>query len=436
MKHLAHLSRIAFTVSAHGFAPLVAELGVQELIRLLPKGSRFGQPRAKTWGKRLRLLFEELGPTFQKFGQILSTQSDLLPAETIQELQKLQHDLPPMSFKDVQAILRRELGTLDRFVQFDDKPFAVATIGQLHRATLPGGTQVAVKIQRKGIAEQMTRDVDALQWIANTVVRHKPQWKRYNIVGIVALFRRSLLAELNLKEEASNYRRLSSLCNRFSVRVPKIYPKLCTGQVLTLEWIDGEPLTTVLQTEQPSELKKKIAEQVLNLVLHQIFHEGTFHGDPHPGNFLIDDEERLTMIDVGLVGTLTTRHRTALIRAMRAVLSADSGKMASALSHMCDRPPRMTTAAKAALSQSLSKIFEELREKKELEKCLNRVFRAAAQHDLIIDVNYVLMLKALLTVESMCRQLSPEVRIMTVAKPIIMKGLLRWTNPFRMIFNR
>jgi ubiquinone biosynthesis protein len=282
----------------------------------------------------------------------------------------------------------------------------------------------------------MTRDVDALQWIANTVVRHKPQWKRYNIVGIVALFRRSLLAELNLKEEASNYRRLSSLCNRFSVRVPKIYPKLCTGQVLTLEWIDGEPLTTVLQTEQPSELKKKIAEQVLNLVLHQIFHEGTFHGDPHPGNFLIDDEERLTMIDVGLVGTLTTRHRTALIRAMRAVLSADSGKMASALSHMCDRPPRMTTAAKAALSQSLSKIFEELREKKELEKCLNRVFRAAAQHDLIIDVNYVLMLKALLTVESMCRQLSPEVRIMTVAKPIIMKGLLRWTNPFRMIFNR
>ena len=437
MRSIAHLSRIALTIGSHGFGPLVMELGVQELIRLLPLIDRWGQPRARTIGKRVRMLFQELGPTFQKFGQVLSTQGDLLPDEMIAELQKLQYESPPMSPKELKKILKKNFPKLkDVFSEFNEKPAGVASIGQVHRGKLVDGTPVAIKIQRPGVSEIMKKDLESLEWIATTVLQAKPEWKRFNILGILQLFKRSLLSELDFKSEAQNTLRLRKLASAKGILVPLPFEKLSHQQILVMEWVDGSPLTTLLE-KAPSPLSKKVAHQILDLILHQVFDQGVFHGDPHPGNFILTPDDKLAMIDAGLIGTLTNQHRKALVRSLRAVLQGDATKMSTALISMSSfAGSKKVPALVNQLAPELEKIFRDLKQTGALEKTLQKVFRAAARLDVLVDVEYVLMLKALLTVESLCRQLDPEIRVLAVAKPIVLKGLLGWTNPFRFLIGK
>jgi predicted unusual protein kinase regulating ubiquinone biosynthesis (AarF/ABC1/UbiB family) len=270
---------------------------------------------------------ERLGPTFVKLGQLLSSRSDLLRPEYIDALARLQDDCEPFPFADVEQIVQDELGVrMSRlFSEFEDKPIAAASLGQVHRARLRDGREVAVKVQRPGIRRQLADDLEVLGELTDFFDAHSDNARRYAVRDAFEQFRRALIAELDYRREAANLSTLAEILRDDDrIVVPSPYDDLTTGKVLTMEYIEGRKVTELTALARVDADYAPLADHLFASYLRQILDAGFFHADPHPGNLLITPDERLALLDVGMVGRLAPDTRKLLAKLMVAVMNGRS----------------------------------------------------------------------------------------------------------------
>ena len=317
-KNIKRTREIIGVLVKYGFEDVIANTVLQKLIPKRQKLRWVRQERPileySRW-ERVRMVCEELGPTFIKFAQVLSNRPDILPDALITEFQKLQSDVPPFEFSKVQEIIERETGqTLyDLFEYFNETPIGSASIGQVHRARLKNGDEVVVKVQRPDVKKKVETDLSIMREIATRGDKFFERNGVINVIDVVDAFERSMQKELDYNSEARNitaFRKVFKDHEKFFA--PKAYKELSTSQVLVIEFVHGCKITDIEQLEAWGLDPAKIAEIGMDIYLLQIFEYGFFHADPHPGNVLVRKDGVICLIDFGMIGTLMRKDKFAL----------------------------------------------------------------------------------------------------------------------------
>jgi predicted unusual protein kinase regulating ubiquinone biosynthesis (AarF/ABC1/UbiB family) len=265
---------------------------------------------------------EKLGPTFIKLGQLLSTRADFVPPVYMEALSRLQNEVKPFPYEEVDAIVSVELGVRisKAFSEFEQEPIAAASLGQVHRAKLRDGRQVAVKVQRPNIRDQVAEDLDAMSEIASTVDAHTDFGKKYQFTMIVEELRKSLIRELDYRLEAANLRGFGERLKSFPhIVLPQPIDDYCTGRVLTMDYIPGRKVTKLSPLVRTELDTRELAEELFRAYLQMILVDGVFHADPHPGNVFVTDDRRVGLIDLGMVGRLGPHMQEQLLKLLLAI---------------------------------------------------------------------------------------------------------------------
>jgi predicted unusual protein kinase regulating ubiquinone biosynthesis (AarF/ABC1/UbiB family) len=316
-EHLKRYKDIALILMKYGRADLVKSAGLDASI----EGMQDVQvPPAKM--EELASDVEKLGPTFIKLAQLLSTRSDLLPQPYIDALTRLQDNVGPFSFAEVEQIVGSELGVRisKAFTRFDSEPMAAASLGQVHRAALRDGREVVVKVQRPGIREEMSKDLDVLGEIADFLDSHTEVGRKFEFSTFLEEFRKSLLHELDYRLEARNLLTFSDNLREFDrIVVPQPVEDYTTSRVLTMDFIHGKKVTALSPLAKIDLDGYLLAEQLFQAYMQQILIEGFFHADPHPGNVLLTDDDRVALIDLGMVARVSPRFQENLIQLLLAI---------------------------------------------------------------------------------------------------------------------
>jgi ubiquinone biosynthesis protein len=305
-RNLGRLSEIAQVAVRHGFGYAV-------------DGRKAGDPAVEgtARGRHLREMLDELGPTFVKFGQLLSTRPDVVPPDIITELRSLQDDVRPFAFDDVQRTIREDLGQpIERlFTEFEEKPLAAASIGQVHRATLPNGRRVVVKVQRPNAPRQIEADLSLMYQAAKLAKERIRALDFIDANEIVDEFSRSIRQELDYRLEARNADAFhKNFAGHPHVAVPRVYWTYTRSRVLTLEYLDGVQLADLDTEHWTMDQRRRLAYLIAEAWMTMIFRHGFFHGDPHPANILVLSPERIGLVDFGLSGKLTDEDMSKLTR--------------------------------------------------------------------------------------------------------------------------
>ncbi|WP_017727084.1 ABC1 kinase family protein [Halalkalibacterium ligniniphilum] len=393
----------------------------------------------KTTGERVRLFLEELGPTFVKVGQIASTRPDLIPADIIEELVKLQDRVPPFSFQEVKTIIEQELGLkLDLvFSEFHETPLGAASIGQVHYAVLKSGEQVAVKIQRPNVEKVIKTDLEILQELAK-LAEFRLEWAaKYRVKDIVEEFSKALLAELDYTVEGRN---ADKVAKQFkddpNIRIPHVYWDYSTKKILTMEYIEGVKLNDLEKLHQKSYNTKVLAERVAHAIFHQILIEGFFHGDPHPGNVSALPEDVIVFMDFGMVGRLTPEMKTHFASLVIAIMRQSTDGVIKAITQMGLVPDDVNMQLlRLDVDQLRDKYYDVPLSKVSLGEAINELFSIAHQHHIQIPADLSLLGKTLLTVEGMVENLDPDLSIIKVAEPFGRQLLKDRYNPKKVAEN-
>lgn len=432
--HLKRYRQIAEVLVHHGLGYLVSALGLE---RFLP--FRWGLLRGRGPShhlrppERLRLALEELGATFIKLGQVLSTRADLLAPEYQAALAKLQDQAPPVPFAQIREILAEELGQPieEVFATFDPSPLAAASIGQAHAATLRDGTEVVVKVRRPGVVEQVEEDLEILQNLAATASRHWDVADQYDVVGLAQEFAQTLEAELDyIREGRSAERFAENFAGNPAVHIPRVYWEATTSRVLTLERIRGIKIDEVRALAAAGIDRPSLAEHAAQVILQMVFEDGFFHADPHPGNFFIEPGGRLGLIDFGMVGTVDERTQTQLVDVLLAITSQDAERAVDVLFSLGVARRR---ADRDLLRRDLEHLFVRYYgrsfEEVELGAMLDDALTLVRRHYLQLPPNLALLLKTIAMNEGLGRQLDPSFRLATVLAPYAQRLVLRQYSP-------
>jgi ubiquinone biosynthesis protein len=317
-QHLNRYRQIAWLFMKYGRSDLVKASGLEEALEAEQRVAPQEAAKAEELAKDL----EKLGPTFVKLGQLLSTRVELMPMAYIGALARLQDKVEPFGFDEVEKIVSSELGVRlsKAFADFEVSPMASASLGQVHRAVLRSGQRVAVKVQRPGIREAMVEDLDALEEIATFLDKHTEFGKRYEFQQMLEQFRKSLLRELDYRQEASNLITLrDELANFERLIVPSPIADYSTSRVLTMEYVHGKKITELSPLARMEFDGAALAEEMFRGYLEQILVHGFFHADPHPGNVFITDDYRIALIDLGMVGRIMPRLQEQLLQLLLAI---------------------------------------------------------------------------------------------------------------------
>jgi ubiquinone biosynthesis protein len=433
VRDLERLRQIVGVLVRHGFGELVQRAGWGAQLGI-GKRAPEQEDRAISRGERIRLTLTELGPSFIKLGQILSTRADVVPIDIIEELKKLQDEVPPVPFEQLKPLVEAELGASlnEVYENFDPKPMASASIGQVHRAKLrnPDGApcDVVVKIQRPNIKDVIERDIDLLYWMARAIERSVPESRVYSPSRLVAEFDRAITAELDFTLEADNAERFARNFQDFEpgvVHFPKVYRQASSKRVLTLEFLEGKKVLEAVQAGADGE---KIAKHAVAVMIKMVFEDGFFHADPHPGNIIIqgsNEQPLISMIDLGLVGRLTPQLRDKTVDLMVAAASEDHQAIADAL-YAIGTPTKKINrrefeAEVAALADRyLGKQLKDL----ELSGLLRDLVHGAVKYGFEVPADFVLVGKAMMTTEGIGRQICPELDVFQEVKPYFLR--LMW----------
>ncbi|MEZ4390114.1 MAG: AarF/UbiB family protein [Polyangiales bacterium] len=435
-KDLDRLRQIAVVLGRHGFGEVVQRIGLDDLLI----GARSESDlRTQSIGQRLRLVLQDLGPSFVKLGQIASTRADLLPPDVITELKVLQDDVRPVAWSEVRKEIEADLGASvsDVFQSIDERPLASASIAQVHKGIyLREGVEhaVAVKVQRPGIRDTVERDVDLLYWFARALERAVPESRRYSPVDLVTEFDRSIKAELDFMQEADHAERFAkNFEGDTRVRFPGVFREASGKRVLTLEFLEGKRLDEAIRDGMDG---RRLAEMSVGVVIKMIFEDGFFHADPHPGNIVVmGDAERpvLGLLDLGLVGHLSGPMRDKAIDLMVAAVREDFSGVAEAL-HALGRPSRkvdmdvfrsdVETLGRKYLGRRLQEI--------ELAGFVRDLTWGAVKHGIDMPADFMLVGRSLMTMEGTGRQIHPNLDIVGEARPHFLRLVARRYAPDRL----
>ncbi|MGJ8677446.1 MAG: ABC1 kinase family protein [Akkermansiaceae bacterium] len=356
---------------------------------------------------------ENLGPTFIKLGQLLSTRPDLLPSSWLIALQRLQDDVKPFSYEEVQQIVESELGVKisKAFDSFDEKPLATASLGQVHRAVLrSSGKEVAVKIQRPKVRGDILKELDAISEVADFLDKHTKFGEQYEPGRIVSQFRRSLLRELNYLEEASNLNRLATNLSQHSeIVIPKPISDYCTDKVLTMEFVSGTKITDLSGVVHTDLNGGALAEALFSSYLKQVLVDGFFHADPHPGNLLLTADRKIALLDLGMVGVVPDRLKDLLLQLLSAVSEGQSSKAADAAIRI-GTPKKDYNEAEA--SRKIRQIVEDRQGASiadmQVGQLVLEVTQTCAENGLSIPDEMFLLGKMLLNLDLIAKTLDPD----------------------------
>ncbi len=435
VRDLDRLRQIVAVLGRHGFGEVIQRTGLGSL---LGSGTKTEKPKVAI-GERLRLAMQDLGPSAVKLGQIMSTRPDLIPPDVIEELKKLQDSVPPLPFESLRESVEESLGAplSDVYESFDEKPLASASIGQVHRAKLrspTGPIDVVVKIQRPNIKNTIERDLDLLYWLARAIERSIPESKTYGPVKLVQEFERSITAELDYHLEADNAARFTrNFVGHTNVKFPYVHKDASARRVLTLEFLDGCKVYEAVAAGHSGEL---LSKNTLEILIKQIFEDGFFHADPHPGNLIImgaHDAPVLGMVDLGLVGRLTTEMRDRTIDLMVAVAREDHRSIADALyaigkpTKKIDRRAYNAEVARLA-DRYLGKTLQDIK----VSALIRDLVGGATKFGLEIPPDFLMVGKALMTVEGIGKELYPELDVFSEVKPYFLRLFWQRYSPEKM----
>lgn len=385
----------------------------------------------------LRLALEELGTTFIKLGQILSTRADLLPPEYLAELTKLQDSAPPVPFEAIRETLVSELGQPieNVFAEFDTQPLAAASIGQAHAATLPDGTEVVVKIRRPGVVESVNEDLEILKELAATASRHLEFADRYDLPGLVEEFSQTLRAELDyIREGHSAERFAENFAGDPGIHVPRVIWDATTSRVLTLERIRGIKINDLESLDKQGTDRRWLAQYATNVVLKMVCEDGFFHADPHPGNFFIEQNGTIGLIDFGMVGVLDERTQELLADLLIAINHQDADRLVDIFLDLGVTRKRVDRALVRRDIERLLSIYWGLPlGELKVAALLDDVFSIMRQHQMHLPSNLALLLKTVIMIEGLGLNLDPDFRLTTSLTPYTERLVLRQYSPFRWV---
>lgn len=429
--HLNRSRQIASVLVSHGWDYL-SQNGHHLLQKSFPH-----RHTAQTRPEHLRSALEELGTTFIKLGQILSTRADLLPPDYLTELTKLQDSASPVPFSAIQEALVTELGQPieNLFADFDPEPLASASIGQAHAATLPDGTEVVVKIRRPGVVEQVNEDLEILKELAATASRHWEFADRYDLAGLVDEFSQTLRGELDYVREGHSAERFAAnFASDPSIHIPRVFWETTTSRVLTLERIRGVKINDLAGLEAQGTDPRWLAECATNVVLKMVCEDGFFHADPHPGNFFIEQSGAIGLIDFGMVGVLDERTQERLADLLISINQQDSDRLVDVFLDLGVTRKRID---RALLRRDVEHLFSTywglpLSELK-VTALLNDAFAVMRRHHLHLPSNLALLLKTVIMIEGLGVNLDPDFHLTAALAPYTERLVMRKYSPFRWI---
>jgi ubiquinone biosynthesis protein len=405
--HLKRYKDIAVLLVKYGRADLARSIGMEDAVPRTAR-DREAPPEAQELARDL----EKLGPTFIKLGQLLSTRADLLPTRYLEALSRLQDQVEPFPFADVERIVSEDLGMRisKAFAAFDAAPLAAASLGQVHRAVMRDGRIVAVKVQRPGVREQIVEDLDAFTEIAQLLDRHLEAGRLYQFEKMVEEFRKTILRELDYKREAQNLMTLRENLDEFElIVVPSPVLDYTTGRVLTMDFVFGEKITRLSPLTRLEIDGSRLAEELHRAYLKQILVDGFFHADPHPGNVFLTDDGRLALIDLGMVGWISSGLQESLLKLLLAI---SEGKGEEAAERASEIGEKLETFDETEFRRRVVELVGEYHnarlEQIQVGRVVIEVSRSSAAAGMRLPSELTILGKTLLNLDEIGRTLDPE----------------------------
>jgi ubiquinone biosynthesis protein len=386
-----------------------------------------------TVDERIRMALSDLGTTFIKLGQMLSTRSDVISPDLARELSKLQQDAPADPPEVIRNIMKAELGepVEEIFATFDPQAIASASIGQIHFATLHDGTDVAVKVQHPGIEETVAEDLELMMIMADLAEKHSAELRLYQPKEILYQFRRTLKQEMDFNRELQNMHRfIHNFEDNPALHIPRPYPELSTRRVLTMEWIKGFSVGDTDRLREENIDTKALAQKGANIYLDMIFRDGFYHADPHPGNVFVLPGEQIGLLDCGMVGYLDDQTRETFEDLMQALLAGDSEQVTEYLLQICLVPPDLDRRAlNADLSELVTEYIGQAIKNLDMSAIFNKVTEIIRLHHIIVPGRIYLLIKVLAQLEGTSRLLDSDFALLETLRPYYVKIVSRRYAP-------
>lgn len=386
--------------------------------------------------ERLRLALGELGPTAIKLGQILSTRADLVGPDLASELAKLRDDTAPDAPESVRRTIEAELGApiADLFADFQETPIASASIGQVHRATLPDGTAVVVKVQHAGIEDDVRADLDIAMGLAELAERGIVHLRLYQPLAVATEIRRTILRELDFTREEKNLRHFAAnFAGDARVAFPRSFPERSARRVLTMEELTGRTVAELAagpKTPEENARRATLARNAADIFFEMIFRDNFFHADPHPGNILILGEDRLGLLDCGMVGRIDERTRRALEEALVAVATGDAEAMTEQVTRLGRVPPGLDREAlRADIEEFVADYAGQSVGEFDLSGALGDVMGLVRRHGILLPPSVAMLIKVFIVLEGAAATLNPGFSLIEVITPYASKILMRRFSP-------
>ncbi len=413
----------------YGFGHIVEELNLNYYLelgrRIVTLGTAPKEIERLSQPERLRLAMVELGPTFIKLGQILSTRPDIIPKEYADEFGKLQDKVPSLPYDEIEVYIRKELGAPvdELFSEFSPIPLAAASIAQVHRGRLTSGEEVVIKVRRPAIKQIIETDVDILLGLAYLIENHIPQADIYDPVGVVKEFRRTISREMDFTREGHTIDRFANnFAASTTVHVPKVHWPLTGEGVLTMEYIEGIKVSNTRRLQDEGYDLKTIARNGADAFLKQVLVDGLFHGDPHPGNFFILPGNRICMLDYGMVGRLDNEVKYQLVDLLLAILHRDVDTVITLLLYSGDIAEDIDNKQlKRDLAELIDNYYEIPLQEINAGRLLTEFIEILTVYRIKFPADLMLLGKALITIEGIGRQLDPNFNMIDHLRPFMEK---------------
>jgi len=432
-RHLGRWTEILAVLSKYELATWIGRLGPDFAKDLLK--ARGGAAIARLpWETRLRMAMAELGPTFIKLGQILSTRPDLVGVTLAAEFEQLQENVPADPPEVVRKLIETELGRPihEIFAEFEDTPMASASIGQVHRARLHSGEAVAVKVLHADIEKKVAVDMDILAGLAQ-LAEMLPEFRNYRPTAIATEYQRTMRRELDFAREERNIQQFAyDFRDDPTVCFPATFPNLCTRRVLTMSLLEGIKLSESDRLKAAHFDRDEIARRGAAVCLKMIFDHGFYHADPHPGNLLVMDQCRIGLLDCGMVGRIDERLHESVSEMLVALSNLDAEHMTMMIVRLGKTPPDLDRAALSLdVADFLSYYGSQSFDKFDLSGALNEMMEQIRRYRIILPARIAMLLRALITLEGTARLVSPKFNLVDLIRPYRKKLLWRRFSPRR-----
>jgi ubiquinone biosynthesis protein len=440
-EHLQRYKDVARLLMKYGRSDLVTQAGLEDVFHEDEDNGRPTGEETRQKGVELAEDLERMGPTFIKLGQLLSTRADLIPPPYLESLARLQDSVEPFPFAEVERIVAEELGVRlsKAFADFEATPIAAASLGQVHRAALRDGRQVAVKVQRPGIRERIREDLEALEEMAEFLDRHTAAGRSYHFGDMLEEFRLALARELDYRREARNLERIRRNLAEFRlIVVPAAVEDYTTSRVLTMEYLTGTKITSLSPLARMELDGQALAEEMFRAYLKQILVDGFFHADPHPGNVFVTRDRRIALLDLGMVAEITPQmqeHLLKLVLDIAEMRADEAAQIALSISELSEEHDGR--AFTSELAQLIARHGDVRAEEVEVGRVVMEMTRIGGENGVRLPPELTLLGKALLNLDHVGRTLDPDFQpnaaIRRNAGEVMRQRMLKSLSPTSML---